>query len=175
MATNWKPELIDKMAQQLEESQLHSREQAASWQRWVMAACLSMNGGAAIALLNLDKVHAASQFWSIVWFVVGLTAAIFFGIVCSILMDEFDGYYRGQAFTLRRRLAGDLEPRLDMDTFDRLAQKEIIIHWFQFTSLICFIIGIAVAVEGLKSPAPQTAAAVKSMPCANKVVEHHDQ
>jgi hypothetical protein len=150
MPTEWKPEIIEKIAEQVEESQLHSREQASSWQRWVMAACLSINGGAALAVLSLDKIHPNSQFWSIMWFVAGLTASVVFGIAHSVLMDHFDGYYKTQAFTLRRRLAGDLGPKLDVETFDGLSTKEVILHWFQFTSLICFLIGIVIAVEGLK-------------------------
>jgi hypothetical protein len=150
MATDWQPELIEKMTEQVEESQLHARQQASSWQRWVMAACLSINGGAAVAVLSLDEIHSVSQFWSMVWFVSGLVFAVGFGIANSIVMDQFDGYYKTQAFTLRRRIAGDLKPRLDVKAFDRLSKREAILHWFQFTSLALFIVGIAVAVEGLK-------------------------
>jgi len=152
VAENWSPEKMKRFADQLEEHALYNRNQAISWQRWVMAASLTINGGAAIAVLNLSQIDGTSRLWAIGWFVVGLLATISFGTVASIQMSRFSGFYKIHGWKI-----GNLESnsgefdqsKLDLKSFDKLLKRDNDIFWIQFIGLIGFVIGIIIAVEGL--------------------------
>ena len=155
MPLNWTPEKIDRMSSQVEEAALHNRDQSASWQRWVMAASLSINGGAAAAVLNLPQngVYDISRLWAIGWFVAGLLISIVFGVVTSIHLSWLGGYYKRQSWIIGNiSTDGKLTngSQIDIDLLDNHLKRERRIFWIQFVGLLCFLIGVGVAVEGLK-------------------------
>ncbi len=69
------------------------------------------------------------------------------------MMNKFSGYYKLQGWQIAN-FAGQTgegdKPRLDIETFDKLLNRDKDIFWIQFVGLACFTIGIIVAVEGLK-------------------------
>lgn len=153
MDGNWTSEKIERFSNQVDEAALHNRDQSLSWQRWVMAASLSINGGATIAVLNLSAIDGSSRIWAIGWFVAGLLSAIGFGIVASIQMSKYSGFYKTQGWNVRNLTdtsEGSNKSEIDLETFDKLLKREKNIFWIQFFGLICFLVGIGVAVEGIK-------------------------
>jgi hypothetical protein len=145
MVVDWTAEKKNSLAEQVNAAALHNRDQSSSWQRWVMASCLSINGGAAIAMPNLSlaSIYNCSRFWGMAWFLSGLVTSIVFGICAAIHMERLSNYFQKSAWSIADN--SDIE-KLDIPKFKKLRNQERLIFCIQFIGLICFVI----AVEGLK-------------------------
>jgi hypothetical protein len=152
MSERWTPERIEELASQTSESAIHLRDEASAWRKWALASCLSINGGAAIAVINLSvtQVDGRSRFWAILWFVAGVTASIVYGFVSAAFLARKGSYFRNSAWVMRRRLAEEESEKLDIVQFETLQKIDRSIQWIQYLAVLFFLVGLGVAVEGLK-------------------------
>ena len=152
MPQDWTPEKLLAMSAHVDEASLHNRDQAASWRRWVLASCLSINGGAIIALLNLAAIDANARKWAIIWFVAGLIVCVVFGALAAVINDQFAGYYKLSSWNIRNRtIAAEGKPAepLDVARLDTLIARDRRVFWIQFVSPVCFLVGLVIAFNGL--------------------------
>lgn len=100
---------LAQMVPELEATRTRAVEQAAAMARWLLASLLAVNGGAAVALLGSDRPPNASLRMALLWFVVGVVAAVATGI-CHYYEAEFgEGAAQELKTSLQDSLAG-LDP-----------------------------------------------------------------
>ena len=152
MENPWTPQRLTKLVEYVGEASLHTRDQAASWQRWVLASCLSINGGATVALLNVSGIDERSRFWAVIWFIFGIVLSILYGIASAKVLQRISAHYNLSSWTISKYAEGTLgeNDKLDPQGFSKLLRIE---NWINFVPLMVlgfFIVGLLIAVDGLQ-------------------------
>jgi len=149
-AEQWSQEKIEAFADHVSESSLHNRDQAIAWRKWALASCLSVNGGAAIAVMNLSSIDENSRLWAVIWFAAGIVFSILYGFVSAYQMAGWSGYFFKSSWAIRQRLFGQAGPEeLNLEQFDKLLKRDKRVQLLQYAALPLFLVGLGVAVEGL--------------------------
>jgi hypothetical protein len=152
MAEPWTPERMRALAERTSESGLHNRNEAIGWRKWTLASSLSVNGGAAIAIMNLSatEIDEASRRWAVVWFICGVVASLIYGFVSAAIMARWGGYFHQSSWVMQKRAMGEEAEKLDIEQFGKLEKADGAIQWIQYLALPLFLIGLGVVIEGLK-------------------------
>lgn len=102
-------ERLAQLVAEVDATRVRAVEQAAAMARWLLASLLAVNGGAAVALLGSDRPPSASLEMALLWFVVGVVAAVATGL-CHYYEAEFgEGASEELKESIRQSLAG-LDP-----------------------------------------------------------------
>ena len=152
----WDADKLKKFSDVVEQAGIHSRDQAASWQRWVLASCFSVNGGAILGILNFSGIDECSRRWAVGAFAVGLLFSIIFGMASAAVARQLGWFYSGSSWNISKRTFARAESddseaeRLDAEMLGILRDRERRVQWIQYPSLAFFIIGLSIVIKGLQ-------------------------
>jgi hypothetical protein len=146
----WSEEKTQKFADEVGKTALHYRDQSATWQRWVLASCLSINGAAAVAVLGSDGIDERSQRCAVIWFMVGVILSVAYGMGSAAVMNRLEGHLSNASWEIWKSAAGDDAEKLDSNRLSTLRKCGRRVQWIQYGALACFVAGLALAIEGLK-------------------------
>lgn len=114
-----------------------------------------VNGGAIIALLTfvgnvVDGIDKSSIFWSFVWFSIGLSLSLLAYLGAYFSQSFFMNVAFAQAWEAQHRAEGSVATFPYQKDFDRGNVALAVGIGFALASMVCFIVGAFVAIEGLK-------------------------
>jgi hypothetical protein len=120
---------------------VHTREQAASWQRWVLASCLSLNAGALLAVISSASIEDRVKFFSALWLLGGLICSVAYGSFSSIVANKLGWHYRQASSELK----GGKEP--SFADLPQLRGQHKKVQCLQIPAVGGFVVGVAIVIE----------------------------
>ncbi len=124
-----------------------------SLHKWIVAACLSINGIAITQVFGNEAIDSRSQFYSTVWFVLGIIACISYVMLVNSLLSKTAGRLRSivhqsEKFPRDENDIPDFVGKANPLTL--LYKMSIAVDYFQLAALICFVVGVGIAGFGIK-------------------------
>ncbi len=128
-------------------------DQAGGFYRWVLAACLSSNGGAIVAAFTFESVDHNSRFWAICWFLGGAAIAVFAGIWLANAMKEMADELENLAGSLQEFARSKDLTVIRGESRDRLkssGESADFAFKLSYAALVCFIVGVVILAFGIR-------------------------
>ena len=150
-------ELIRQVAraeiQVLDEIRAATLEQHTDMFKWLVASLLTINGAAAVAIINAHELSAIHRVWAGAAFVAGIFFAMFVAVVAQILSAKYlNPLQKLKAYWLTAEIDGTRDERLENGLQGDLI-KSIELGWIVPTlgwiSGLFFALGLVAVAQGI--------------------------
>lgn len=138
---------IDDLLQIGRDSKMHMAELLFSMMKWLFTSQLAINGAAAIAIIDSDRISARSLLWAEVWFVSGTVLAL---LSVFFAMFYFLRFVPDLGRLVLLHPGVHEEAKIEEITSGPDAEEpwNDPVVWIGALPTLCFLIGVAIVVEG---------------------------
>ncbi|MXP44134.1 hypothetical protein [Allopontixanthobacter sediminis] len=122
-------------------------EQANSLHKWILASCLTINGGGVVLVLSNEEVTARPSYFAALWFAIGIISCVSYAMAHVSLLNHAASKIRelSRHFEEAGRRGENMPSQEEaLKPIQRIWRINIAIDFFQYVSLSSFIIGAVI-------------------------------
>lgn len=129
------------------------RDQAASTERWTLAAQLTITSGGVITILNASGIDNNSRFYALIWFFVGLLSTVALAYLKANAFANMYGFVSKAARGLQEFAttgnAEKLPDAIDFKSGHEVKRYEKLTGLLYFVPFFSIIVAALITLEGL--------------------------
>lgn len=123
------------------------QDELADIHKWILASCLSVNGGGVLFALNATQLDPRSRFFASIWFCFGLIVSIVYAILFSGVLSKAISAISEMCTEMDTYVSTKgSRPNFDnaLKTLQRIHSFNKVIIRFQLGSLFAFVVGVGI-------------------------------